>query len=355
MLNRNLCSTEIYWGRVFMSSRAFAADLFQENEAYQHAEILLYDTIAGSRQATRSILFNLGFRNIQTISKLGEFKEELDGGAHDLVIADLTDQVDEVSHLVSRVRRGDIGANPFVVVILTSFELSALGLESALSSGADDLLMRPLSTGQIQRRIRALVEVRKDFVVTSDYIGPDRRTDPERPTKAELVEVPNSLRACVEEGPVSARETANQIAEMREKVAEEHLLRLSVRMGVEAHRFSHAEQGSDDALRSRIVIEDTASDIGSRIGPTRGQASSLTKMLLNVLAGTQKVDPDRQQELIYHLALGVGVALRGDGDEAAMEAEVESTVETLNARPGMADENDVAPGMEDCVEGSSAA
>ena len=34
-----------------MSSQAFAADLFQENEAYQHAAILLYDTVAGSRQA----------------------------------------------------------------------------------------------------------------------------------------------------------------------------------------------------------------------------------------------------------------------------------------------------------------
>lgn len=317
-----------------MSSQAFASDMFQENAAYQHAGILLYDPVAGSRQATRGILFNLGFREIVMVNSLDEFEKQLETDNHDLVIADITDQVVEVASIVHRVRRSDLGNNPFLVVILTSFELDAGGLSMALNSGADDLVMRPLSTGQIQRRVKSLVKSRKDFIVASDYIGPDRRSDPNRPSNADLVKVPNSLKDRVEKGPGSAAKTAVQVATMREQVAEEHLHRLAVRLGVEAHCYTASELGSDEALNSRKALDTLASDIRSRLGPEHVQANSLLDMLSNVLAGTQRVHPDKQVELIFQLALGVSVTLAKDGDEAAMEAEVDATVAHLNERLG---------------------
>jgi len=320
-----------------MSFQGNAGDLFQENEAYQHAGILLYDSVAGSRQATRSILFNLGFREINMVADLAVFEEELDSDGYDLVIADLTDQISEVNNLVSRVRRSELGGNPFQVIVLTSFELDSAGLMQALNSGADDLLIRPLSTGMIQKRVKTLVEARKDFVVTSEYIGPDRRADPDRPNSAELVKVPNSLKDRIIDGPQSAQKTAEKITKMREKVAEDHLHSLAVRLGVEAHCFTNAEVGSEKAIVARDTLEQLALDISNRVGPTREQASSMVKMLANVLAGTQKVHPDRQAELIHQLALGVGVALTADGDEAAITAEIEATVEKVNNRVGWAE------------------
>jgi len=321
-----------------MSSMGNAGDLFQENTAYQHAGVLLYDRVSGSRQATRSILFNLGFRDITMVARPGEFSKELESDFYDLVVADLTDEIEEVCGLVSRIRKSDLGANPFQVIILTSFELDAEGLGAALDSGADDLLIRPLSNGMIQRRVKTLVEARKDFVVASDYIGPDRRSDPDRPSQVELVKVPNSLRDRVEKGPNSAGKTAKQIAVMREQVAAEHLHRMAVTLGVEAHRFRHAELGSDEALDSRDCLETISSDINRRLGPDQAQAASMITMLINVLAGTQKVHPDRQAELIHQLALGVGVAVAGLEDEAALSAEVEATVEKVNARHKWTDE-----------------
>lgn len=317
-----------------MSSQAYASDMFKENDGYQHAAILLYDTVKGSRQATKNILFNLGFREVQTVSDTAMFEDLLQTETFDLVVADITDEIEPVTDIVERLRHGDLGNNPFTVVMLTSGPLNPESLKLALDSGADDLLMRPLSIGGVQKRIYSLVNARKPFVVTSDYIGPDRRGDPNRPDSAELVPVPNSLKDRVEHGPQSARETANQIAEMREKVAEEHLHRLAVRLGVDAHQFVHAVEGSSEALVARDSIEDTAAEISSRIGPTRGQASELTRMLLNVLSGAKKVAPEKQRELILQLALGVGVGLREDGDEAAMAEEVRSTVEAINSRLG---------------------
>ena len=46
--------------------------------------------------------------------------------------------------------------------------------------GADDLLLRPFSATLLESRIRVHAERRKDFVTTSDYVGPDRRRDQAR-------------------------------------------------------------------------------------------------------------------------------------------------------------------------------
>ena len=62
-------------------------------------------------------------------------------------------------------------------------------------SGADVLVAAPISPSLILDRIDALVHARKPFVVTTDYIGPDRRFMDDRGSDLELVDVPNSLRA----------------------------------------------------------------------------------------------------------------------------------------------------------------
>jgi hypothetical protein len=39
------------------------------------------------------------------------------------------------------------------------------------------VIIRPFSTSFAEDRIRTLIRARKPFIVTSDYIGPDRRRD----------------------------------------------------------------------------------------------------------------------------------------------------------------------------------
>ena len=63
-----------------------------------------------------------------------------------------------------------------------------------VSSGADDLLLRPFSTALLGQRIEAHIDRRKGFVITTDYVGPDRRKDNSRASNVELFEPPNSLK-----------------------------------------------------------------------------------------------------------------------------------------------------------------
>ncbi|CAN0493343.1 unnamed protein product, partial [Discosporangium mesarthrocarpum] len=64
-----------------------------------------------------------------------------------------------------------------------------------MGSGADVLVAAPISPSLILDRIEALVHNRKPFVVTSDYVGPDRRFLDDRDSDIDLLDVPNSLQA----------------------------------------------------------------------------------------------------------------------------------------------------------------
>ena len=71
-------------------------------------------------------------------------------------------------------------------------------MRGIIQAGADDIIAKPLSAGQLLQRISMLIKARKPFVVTSNYIGPDRRKPGEEDRGGEQVQqikVPNVLRA----------------------------------------------------------------------------------------------------------------------------------------------------------------
>ena len=76
--------------------------------------------------------------------------------------------------------RAAAGYNPFIVIIVTAWEKSTGLINRVVNSGADDLLLRPFSTALLGQRIEAHIERRKGFVITTDYVGPDRRKDASR-------------------------------------------------------------------------------------------------------------------------------------------------------------------------------
>ena len=65
-----------------------------------------------------------------------------------------------------------------------------------IASGVDVVVAAPFSPQQIIDRIDTLVHRRKPFLVTSDYVGPDRRHETDmRKTTIPMMEAPNTLRS----------------------------------------------------------------------------------------------------------------------------------------------------------------
>jgi DNA-binding response OmpR family regulator len=167
---------------------------------YETAETLVYDPVAAHRTATRAVLYTLGFRKIETVGTVDGLSEIIRKRPPDLAMCEAHGADGELCDMIQTLRQGIGAYNPFLVIIVTAWERTSSLVARVLDSGADDLLLRPYSTALLQSRIDTHVERRKRFVITHDYVGPDRRSDPTRASTVELFEPPNSLKMKAKDG-----------------------------------------------------------------------------------------------------------------------------------------------------------
>ncbi len=164
----------------------------QMSRLHETAAALIYDPIGPNRIATRASLHSVGFRRVDLAPSLDVLRERLRLRSPDLLLVEVAGSENEVCSLVQEVRQSTLGDNPFIVIIVTTWRRDGSIVGQVLNSGADDLIARPVSAHMLGERVKAFAERRKRFVVTMDYIGPDRRREP-RGQGAECVEVPNPL------------------------------------------------------------------------------------------------------------------------------------------------------------------
>jgi len=169
-----------------------------ENELTR-ASVLLFDARHYARRQARIALNTLGFWTIVDTHEIHKVPELLDDQRFELVVAGIAECDDGVADLVRNIRRQAFGKDPFVPIILTAWSPPTELVTTAINSGADDLLIWPFSINQLRGRIAGLIRTRKRFVITDAYLGPDRRFGAGRSEKFETVEVPNALKARVEE------------------------------------------------------------------------------------------------------------------------------------------------------------
>lgn len=162
--------------------------------SYESVDTLIYDPVAPNRAATRSALLTLGFRRIETVASIDALNDHLQRRPPDLAICEVAGVQDPLCSVIQELRQGVSAYNPFLVVIVTAWGNAGSLVGNVINSGADDLLLRPFSTATLEARIRTQVERRKGFVITSDYVGPDRRRSSHRAGPSELLQPPNSLK-----------------------------------------------------------------------------------------------------------------------------------------------------------------
>lgn len=171
-----------------------AGAIAMAQSTYNTAEVLIYDPVGTNRGTSRSLLFSLGFRHIKSSVTLQDFNDCILHRPPDLVLCECQGADAELCAMIQALRQGHNAYNPFVVIIMTTWEKNAELIRRVIDSGADDLLIRPFSTDILHQHIEAHIENRKKFVITSDYVGPDRRRDPTRDAGVDLFTAPNSLR-----------------------------------------------------------------------------------------------------------------------------------------------------------------
>ncbi len=157
-------------------------------------EAVLVDHQVNTLRLLRDCLMRMGMRDVMPFSSSAGVEKALAGGACDLLVVDAETRSCDMLELVRRLRNAPDSPNPFACVLVTTWQPTSPLMTRATNAGADSVVVKPLSPRQLADRVHALIENRKKFVVTADYVGPDRRRSPRGGTQIPLIEVPNTLR-----------------------------------------------------------------------------------------------------------------------------------------------------------------
>ncbi|MBI3676519.1 MAG: hypothetical protein HY243_07860 [Proteobacteria bacterium] len=305
--------------------------------AYDSAETLIYDPVSANRAATRAALYNLGFRHFEVASTIEAFEDSIKRRPPDLAVCEAQGAENELCASIQNLRQGTSGYNPFIVIIVTAWENSNSLVSRVINSGADDLILRPFSTAVIGQRIRTHIERRKGFVVTSEYVGPDRRRDPGRESNVELFDPPNSLKLKALERLSAEEITARLDAQLRvarERLTAEKLRRDAFQICVLWRLMQASLPGTSkfdvDLLKLRNVTKSVARRcLGTEVESAVDWCESILAAIEGLEAG---VDRNASMHLLGHAALNLHQVFAPEKSTSDHLAEIDATVAMVAAR-----------------------
>ncbi len=303
---------------------------------YDAVRLVVGEPSAMVRQGLRTALNQFGFRNVSEFARLAGVREAVESGNVDLIVCDgdMADESGDVCAFFHGVRHRETSVHPFVVLITMVDTPTTEKVARIIDSGSDDLLAKPVSPGALFKRIEGLVDKRQEFVVTTDYIGPNRRAAP-RPGSQEipLIEVPNPLKArATGEPPAEAlQQQIDQAAALiNEQKMERHAFQIAYLVDRILPRYdSGAVDDETIALLDRLQY--VSEDIGRRLKGTRfdhvgGLCQSMQTLATGMRQSPQDPDP-KDIKLLPELSEAIHQAFVSGAGEADVARDISRSVD----------------------------
>ncbi len=217
----------------------------------------------------------------------------------------------QIAELFRAIRTGDVGSNPFLALdVVTRYPQSPV-LETMVDAGADDILPYHWPQHYVRERLVHLALKRKKFVITSAYVGPDRRRTPRPGDQPEpLFDVPNPVKAKAVDG-ISTDDLIAQIEVARDQMLAERMGRLGLYLARCVMDIRETTLAPRDGMVMPLTQDDkriiaastTINSLASRLdGPARWSASAANETirlarLVMALSheGTEHPDPKALQ------------------------------------------------------------
>jgi DNA-binding NarL/FixJ family response regulator len=289
---------------------------------FDEIRVVVADAMAQSRKSFRGILDDLGFREIELFHNVPALQAYLELSSTDLVICDMELDQGEVADLIFKTRHGAVGDNPFLSILGTTWRPTPEVVQRTVNCGADGLLSMPISRQTVADAIETVVDRRKPFVVTTDYIGPDRRSGPrEEGPEVPVIKVPNSLRQKAT-GEAEEVSTEKCIEIVKEQKVERHASQIGwLAKRIAEHYGGVAEDPKidDHVEKLRFVADDLKDRISDTKYAHQGELCGSLLQVADNLANSESVGREKNIALLTQLSLAVQVALRTD-DVSTVEA-----------------------------------
>ncbi len=165
-----------------------------KNADFSKAKVYVIAQDKGIRQSVKSVLFTKGFRSVQVADSLDLLIDAITiKDLPDLVITDVDFEDQDACQLIFNIRNKRYGDDPYLPVIGMAWNPLPALISKIVNAGFDLFVAKPFSADQIWERVEKLVYERQPFVVTGDFLGPDRYKN--RTSTVPAFDVPNSLKS----------------------------------------------------------------------------------------------------------------------------------------------------------------
>ena len=296
--------------------------------------VLVFDPLRANMLTTRAVLHGIGFRNIEGLTEFADLSLRLRDQETALCIVECSEAVREVCELVRQLRHGDLGGNPFMPLIGTLWHAHAAQVADLMNSGFDDVVVRPFSVAKVQERVRSLVQAREPFVVTSDYIGPDRGPQGKGKQAAETFQVPNILRMMVHREQANILAISEEVEKAKTAMQRQRLSKLARRIAMAAEVTIQAfAEGSNETTFVLDLLDSADRLVRAARQLDNEEVIDLADVLEGVAQRISLRGEDRAEnaQLTRQLALALFVAYASENEED-FQSELEGTLTGVRRR-----------------------
>lgn len=142
---------------------------------FEGITILIIEENSALMSLTSDILKIFGVGNIVS-AKDGEegFKRFVDYNP-DIIITELSLNKLDGPEMIEKIRTHPHAPNPYVPVIVVTAFSELRRIESARDAGVNEIMTKPFTARDLYARIAHVIEHPRKFVITNDFLGPDRR------------------------------------------------------------------------------------------------------------------------------------------------------------------------------------
>jgi two-component system, chemotaxis family, chemotaxis protein CheY len=146
-----------------------------QNNNLHNLKILIADDEPLIQKLVHDVLVSLGFTNTTIVNSGHKAINLIEKGGFDFIITDWRmDDLDGID-IVNYVRGSHLPPLCNMPIIMLTGNTEASYVKTAINAGVNGYVIKPFSAEQLVGRIRAVIERPRDFVISKNYTGPDRR------------------------------------------------------------------------------------------------------------------------------------------------------------------------------------
>jgi CheY-like chemotaxis protein len=187
--------------------------------------------------------------------------------------------------------------NPKVPVIIVTAERSAVDVESARRAGVNEFVIKPFTPAGLLSRIQLVLTKPREFIISEDYVGPDRRRRAELSYSGPMRRMSDPAEVATETERCETRDTISvELEALRALVLvrggfDRDTLKMTYR--VIEHTVFRARQVRDPMLHRAATA--LLSYVDAMGGPERCDAAVLDEHFV-AIGALLKLDPDQQPQ-----------------------------------------------------------